>query len=366
MLYDWKTKSTELLLERCKWWSSTLLCESYDWHRSQCKIDIRSVEIVVSSSHHSTCKLTDFHRYFRFKFILKIDWFQDDDLWRNNSIEIALCEIKVIWSSIEKLDLIVFLSTSFQQSQSNSSCVSESREILRDEFISRLCRVFLSSMSERKLWQEFRNCRRANSKERYFRFDIEFNDEELDLNNTSKMQKLWAQAQIEFSKFSELNDLTRCVMTLLFYFELKSTSTYIDEKISDVDNIFCRLRANNLALEVLISQLSKCSTRFLFEDSMLSSVIENRSFVNRDENFRKRVKFSVSDRQRKMLLFLKKESCSSKNVSNSLFFVNSLIVAQGMNADFDQVYHKKRRQLDDFDSSEGKRWWIARQSGLKF
>lgn len=255
---------------------------------------------------------------------------------------------------------------SFRRSQSNSSHVSELREILRDEFISRLCRVFLSSMSERKLWQEFWNRRRANSKKRYFRFDIEFDDEELDLNNTSKMQKLRAQAQIEFSKFSELNDLARCVMTSLFYFELKSTSTYIDEKISDVDNILCRLRANNLILEVLISQLSKCSTRFLFEDFMLSSVIENRSFVNWDENFRKRVKFSVSDRQRKMLLSLKKESCSSKNVSDSSFFVNSLIVTQDMNADFDRVYHKKRRQLDDFDSSEDKRRRIVRQSDLKF
>jgi len=67
-----------------------------------------------------------------------------------------------------------------------------------------------------------------------------------------------------------------------------------------------------------------------------------------------------------MLLFLKKELCSPKNVSDSSFFVNSLIVAQGMNADFDQAYHKKRRQLYDFDSSEDKRQRIARQSGLKF
>ncbi len=144
------------------------------------------------------CELTDFHRYFRFKFIPKVDWFQDNNLWRNNSIEIALCEIKAIWPSIEELNLIVFLSMSFWWSQSNSSRVSESHEILRDEFISRLCRAFLLSMSERKLWQEFRNRRRANSKERYFRFDIKFNNEELDLNNTSKMQKLQAQAQIEF------------------------------------------------------------------------------------------------------------------------------------------------------------------------
>jgi len=324
------------------------------------------VKIVVSSLHHSTYKLTDFYRYFQFKFILKINWFQDDDFWRNNSIKIALCKIKIIWSSIEELNLIVFLSMSFWWFQSNSSHVSESYEILRDEFISWLCRVFLSFMSERKLWQEFRNRRRMNSKERYFRFDIKFDDEELNLNNMSKMQKLWAQAQIEFSKFSELNDLTRCMITSLFYFELKLTSTYIDEKISDVDNILCRLHANNLALEVLISQLFKCLTRFLFEDFMLLSIIENCSFMNRDENFWKRVKFSVSDRQHKILLFLKKESCSSKNVSDFSFFVNSLIVTQNMNADFNQVYHKKRRQLDDFNSSKDKWWWIARQSDLKF
>lgn len=112
-------------------------------------------------------------------------------------------------------------------------------------------------------------------------------------------------------------------------------------KISGTGNILCRLRADN---PVLISQLSKCSARFLFKDSMLPGVIEDRSFVDRDGNFRKRVEFSVSDRQRKMSLSLKEGSCPPKNVSGSPFSVDSLVAAQGMDADFGRAYHKKRRQ----------------------
>jgi len=233
--------------------------------------------------------------------------------------------------------------------------MSGPREILRDESISRLYRAFLLSLSGRKLWQEFRNRRRADSKSRYFRFDIGFKGEEPGLDNTSKIQELRSQARAEFSNSRELDDLARSMVASFFYFELKPTPKYRDGNILCAGNILCRLRVGNFALEVFFSQLSKSSARFLLDERALSGAVEDRSFIDRSENFRKRVEFSLCDRQRKMSIFLKKGSYPPNNVSGSLFSVDSLIAVQGMDAYFDRADHKKRKQPDDFGSPGAKR-----------
>ena len=103
------------------------------------------------------------------------------------------------------------------------------------------------------MWQEFRNRRRAESKGRYFRFDIGFEGIEPGLDNISKMQELRTQVRAEFSDSKELDDLARTVVASLFYFELEPTPKYRDRKIFGTGNIFCRLRVGNPALEALLN-----------------------------------------------------------------------------------------------------------------
>ncbi len=282
-------------------------------------------------------------------------------IWRNNPIGTALCEVQAIWPSVEEPDFVVSLGTGFQRQQHHSPHMSGTRGILRDGSIPRLYRAFLSSLSGRKLWQEFRNRRRADSKGRYFRFDIGFEGEEPGLDNTSKMQELRMQARTEFSDSNELDDLARSVVASLFYFELEPTPKYRDGKISCAGNILCRLRVGNPALEVLFSQLSKSSARFLLDERALSGAVEDRSFIDRGGNFRKRVEFSLSDRQRKISTSLKEGSHPPNNVSGSPFSVDSLVAAQGMDAHFGRADHK-RKQPDDFRSPRAKR---RRVTGLQ-
>jgi len=300
-------------------------------------------------------KLTSFDRYFRPKFISKVGWFQDGGLWRNNPIGTALCEAQAIWPSVEEPDFVVSLGTGFQRQQPSSPRMSGPRGILRDGSIPRLCRAFLSSMSGRKVWQEFRNRRGAESKGRYFRFDIGFEGIEPGLDNTSKMQELRTQARAEFSDSRELDDLARSVVASLFYFELEPTPKYRNGKILCVGNILCRLRVGNPALEALFNQLSKGSAQFLLDEHAILGAVEDRSSIDRDGNFRKRVEFSICDRQRKISISLKEGSHPPNNVSGSPFSVDSLVGAQGMDAHFGRADHKKRKQPDDFGSPGPKR-----------
>ena len=205
------------------------------------------------------------------------------------------------------------------------------------------------------MWQEFRNRRGADSKGRYFRFDIGFEGKEPGLDNTSKMQELRTQARAEFSDSQELEDLARSVVASLFYFELESTPKYGDGKILCAGNILCRLRAGNPALEDLFNQLSKSSAQFIFDERALSGAVEDRSSIDRSGNFRKRVEFSLGDRQRKVSISLREGSHQPNNISGSPFSVDSLVGAQGMDAHFGRADHKKRKQPDDFGSPGPKR-----------
>ena len=247
------------------------------------------------------------------------------------------------------------LGTGYHRQQTNSPSTSCPRGILRDGSIPRLYRALLSSLSGRKLWQEFRNRRRADARGRHFHFDMDFDGQEPDLDNTSKMQDLQAHARAEFSESKELHNLARRVVASRFYFELESRPRYEKGQISGAGHISCRLRSDDPALEVLLDQLSENSARFLLGDRVLPDVIkpgviDDRSFVHRSGNFRKRLEFNVSDRQHKILIALKEGSSIPNGISGSPFSVDSFIAVQGMDAPFGR---------DDFEAPGGKRRRIA-------
>ena len=106
-----------------------------------------------------------------------------------------------------------------------SSRVVASMDPERRIYPSTLSRLLVINEWE-EVWQEFWNRRRADSKGRYFRFDIGFEGIEPGLDNTSKMQEFRTQAQAEFSNRRELDDVARSVVATLFYFELEPTPKY--------------------------------------------------------------------------------------------------------------------------------------------
>ena len=145
------------------------------------------------------------------------------------------------------------------------------------------------------------------------------------MDNISKIQELRTQARAEFSDSKELDDLARTVVALLFYFELEPTPKYRNGKIFGAGNIFCRLRVSNPALEVLLNQLFKGFIQFLLDEYAILGAVEDRSSVDRKGNFRKPVKFSIGNRQRKISISLKEGLYPPNNINGSPFSVDSLV-----------------------------------------
>lgn len=291
-------------------------------------------------------------RYFRAKRIPGLGTFQDGAFWTNNPVDIALWEIPVVWPLIKKPHLIVSLGTGSPKQHGGAPTAIGSRGIWRDGFLIRSYRAFMKLLSGRKTAEAFKNGRRMDLKGRYYRFDTEFDGREPGLDETSKMQEIAAKAREEFRKSAEVDIVARCIIASYFHFELESKPKRVCGKYSGSGYILCRLPQTSPAFEVLLGQLSKGTARFFLDGHPIPGRIEDRSFIDKQGNFRKRVEFEVRD---KMAILLKEGDSQSQHISGSPFSIDDLIDSQGFTDDFGRADHRKRRQPDRDEGPPQKR-----------
>jgi hypothetical protein len=183
-------------------------------------------------------------------------------------------------------------------------------------------------MSPIKPWKEALkiHCKAGKSKKgEYFRFDIEFKEKEPSLDDTSKMRELSAYARAAIYKSIELDRLAQCMIAELFFFELDSVPRKENGMYSCTSYILYRLRSKTAAFEALLGQLTKTLAKFFLGNRPLLGSIEDRSSIERDGNFRKRVYFQVSNRQSSMSIYLKEGSLELCNISGSPFSIDWLV-----------------------------------------
>jgi hypothetical protein len=93
---------------------------------------------------------------FRFAQIRSIDTFQDGGLRHNNLINLALWESRYIWPAIDKPDIVLSLDTGVEK-KALFSHAPNFRNLIQDEFISRLKRSFISLLTDQDSWRELWN-----------------------------------------------------------------------------------------------------------------------------------------------------------------------------------------------------------------
>lgn len=255
---------------------------------------------------------------------------------------------------VDEPSLVVSLGTGCRRSD-DIPRMSRSRGILKDGFIPRLFRAFMLSMSSTD-GHKFRSRHRESRKEQYFRFNIVFEGPEPRLDDTTKMPELKAAARRAILESKELDMLRRCMIAGLFLFELESRPEKgIDGQYECTGHILCRLRANGAALEVLLDRLTESSTKILLQHQPLPDSIKDKSHLDEDGNFRKRVKFSVPNRQSQISLCLQEGSSQPCSISGSPFSINSHVAAQKLEAYFGTAHHVKRKRVSSIDMLSRKR-----------
>jgi len=97
--------------------------------------------------------------------------FQDGGLRHNNPLSVALWESKFLWPTKGMPDFALSLGTGTSSSASVAAKQGPLSPV-RDRFVSRLFRTFMSSMDGGKAWSELINTISADSRERFHRLNL--------------------------------------------------------------------------------------------------------------------------------------------------------------------------------------------------
>jgi hypothetical protein len=212
--------------------------------------------------------------------------------------------------------------------------------------------AFMSSLSGITPWVEYLNLTKSNKTRKHFRLDIEFDGDEPRLDDTSKMQELKSKVWDDLLISKTVEEIADCLIASLFYFELESTPKELDGQHLIIGHILCILSNSDPALKSLLDQLNSCSARFFIGNSPVSGAIGDRSFIDREGNFRKRFEFRAKDN---LSISLRRGNSQPKSISGSPFTIERLVSAQNLDAHFGTVDHGKRKLTSNAILSPRKR-----------
>lgn len=287
------------------------------------------------------------YRFFSPKDIIGVGTFQDAGPLENDPLVSALSEVAAIFPLVEEPDFIVSLGTGtpsstqtmIQQStvsNTPSMSVSGPLSVWKYKAFPRLCRMLWEKMRDRNVKHIFRTY------PRYHRLDIKFDDVEPRLDDTKSIPELKSRVQKDQSLSKVIDNIARCAIASLFYFEIDSIPERCNGEYVGTGFILCCLRRNDPALELLLDQLSKISATFYLNDCPILGAVSDSSFISKDGNFRKRVELNFKG---KFTISLKQGDSEPCNISGSPFSTDKLVSAQGLSAHFGRADHRKRKTL---------------------
>ena len=253
---------------------------------------------------------------------------------------------------VEEPDFMVSLGTGAPRATSDkpSMSVSGPLSLWKDGAFPRLWRMFWEKMRDRHVKQVFR------THPRYHRLDTEFDGALPRLDDTKSIHELQLKAEEDHSITKVIDNIARCAIASVFYFELDSIPEGCNGEYRGTGFILCSLRQGDPAFKVLLDQLSKSSATFYVNNSPIPGTVGDFSFIGKDGNFRKRVELSLSGR---FTITLRQDDSEPCNISGSPYSIEKLITAQGLNAHFGRADHGKRKRSVDTELPTKKRQRIS-------
>ncbi|KAH8650337.1 acyl transferase/acyl hydrolase/lysophospholipase [Tricladium varicosporioides] len=284
--------------------------------------------------------------FFPPKKINGVGTFQDAGPLENDPLIAALSEVAAMFPLVEEPDFMVSLGTGAPRMKGDklSMSVSGPLTLWKDGAFPRLWRMFWERMRDRHVKQVFR------THPRYHRLDTEFDGELPRLDDTKSIHDLQLKAQEDDSISKVIDNVARCAIASLFYFELDSIPKGCNGEYTGTGTIFCSVRRSDPAFTLLLGQLSNAT--FYLNNCPIPGEIGDRSFISKDGNFRKRVELSLSSR---FTISLKQDDAELCHISGSPYLIDKLISAQGLDAHFGRAHHGKRKSLVECELPARKR-----------
>ena len=277
-------------------------------------------------------------RFFAPKLVNGVGTFQDAGPLENDPLMSA---VKTVGA--EDIDYLLSLGTGEPKPSSALSAMVPKR-FWQNNPISRLAKL---------IWEKMRdeNVRQAlHGHPRYHRLNIQFDGDEPRLDDTSRMLEVATKAGSDVTLSQAIDDIARCMVSSLFYFELDSTPRRQMGRYSGAGHILCSIRNNDPAFHVLLDRLSRHSAQFWIRRCPID-VVDKFSFDAKG-NYRKRVEIEADDN---FTVTLKQDSSNACHISGSPFSISKLILQQGLTAVFGRADHRKRKSMKNVENEKSKR-----------
>lgn len=277
-------------------------------------------------------------RFFPPKHIKEVGTFQDSGPLENDPIQTAFSEVKALFPLIRQPDFLVSLGTGGSRSEASNISTDALSWTWRMRTVPRLWRMFEEKMRDRTIKDAFL------SHPKYHRLDLELEDSEPRLDDVGSISELQTKAQEDESLSTVIDNVARCAIASLFYFEFDSTPKKLDNTFTASGRILCVLQPNDPSFRVLFAKLANDSSGFYIDNQPISGRLDDQSIFGLDGSFRLLVELRLNE---KIAIYLKQPGSNPCNISGSPFSVNNVISAQGLDAFFGRSDHRKRKRLAD-------------------
>ena len=237
-----------------------------------------------------------------------------------------------LFPQVEEPDFVVSLGTG-EPKPSYDSPKTVSRNVWKNGAFPRLCRLFWEKMRDRKVREAFQ------THPRYHRLNVQFEGDEPRLDDIQSIPDIKSKVQDDQLVCKTIDNIARCMVASLFYFELDSMPRRVEGKYVGTGHVLCSLTPSEPAFSVLFDRLS-ASGQFWINGLPVADISDGSCFDN-EGNFRKQVEINTDDR---LAVTLKQDSSEPCNISGSPFSVRKLILLQGLCAVFGSPDHRKRKR----------------------
>ncbi len=280
---------------------------------------------------------------FKSTHIRGIGTFQDEELKHNNSVNLTLWESRQIWSSVVQSDIVISLEIGTEK-DCTSPRAPNFRHVLRDEFISRLYRSFLSSLDGEGTWRELMNRLNERSREDYFRLNISFSGQESAIDDINCMNDLRASVHLRPRMFQDIKSIASALLASTFFFELITIPLFGSCMFHCQEIIRCRLQ-DNVIIQAL-ARIHSSNLSFVTDLGTLDLLNFKENVCHLCHRYYKQVNFYIRHSSDSIVIYLQSDSHKRRKLDDFPQTMNWFVRQQNLDAVFETINYEVSDKLD--------------------
>lgn len=255
--------------------------------------------------------------------------------------------MSVIWPNSIKPDVAVSVGTGCSE-WPFSARPAYMRGILRDGYVPRLLRslLFSPSLDGQNGWAALMNRISEIDRDRYFRLNLSYEDQDLALDDVDQMSQLQERAMLYILDHHECSRVARALWGASFFFELDSLPSFLNGLYHCQGSILCRRPYSKLMVEQITQRYPRAAFLINNEESS-NGTLTNVVCCSACGYFRQFVHLETQHLDENIDIRLSFDEAHCTNIGGMPQSVSWYIVQQGLNLPFGRPDHGRSSRSRD-------------------